>query len=70
MNAKWVISWINWYDYELHSQIIDAPDEMTAYRKALAASGIDGDDEEFNTVEEVKCFAFNCDGMVNAICIS
>lgn len=64
---KWVISWIDWFDHELKSDVVNVSSELKAYDKAVRALGFDPSDEELNSVEDYKHFAFNCDGMVNAI---
>ena len=64
---KYVISWIDWFDHNLKSDIISAGSGREALLKAVEALGFDPSEETFDTEEDIKHFAFNCDGMVNAI---
>lgn len=64
---KYVISWISWFDYNLKSDIISAGSDREALLKAIESLGFDPSDETLKTDEDIKQFAFNCDGMVNAI---
>ncbi len=64
---KFVISWISWYDHELKSEVIEEISEYQALRVALIRLGCDIEGEDFDTSSDLKQFAFDCDGMVNAI---
>lgn len=63
-----VISWINWFDYELQSEVIESDSALSATKEALLRlTGIDSSEQDLPTVEACKEFAFDCDGMVNAL---
>ena len=75
---KWVISWISWHDYELHMSYCIADTYEDALKYALRSlvglwEDLQGwkdyiEGLELNTSEDIKQEAFNCDGMVGAMC--
>lgn len=70
---RFVISWINWYDHDLQSKIVEADNEKEALIKCLLEDFYtDADTETLeeivkNSIEDLKTMAFNADGMINAI---
>jgi len=68
---KWCISWISWFDYIMHMDVVhirsSEHSEMDAINLALKRMGFDPEEEVFENVEEAKQFAFDCDGMVGAL---
>lgn len=64
---RFVISYISWFNYELKSEIVEAESVTEATRIALYRLTDANDLDEYITVEQMKQFAFDCDGMVNAI---
>ena len=63
---KYVVAWINFFDNELQQQYVVADNEFQALLKSNQ-DVIDMSDPIVNTMgmEELKQFAFNCDGMIS-----
>ena len=70
---KYCISWISFFDNNLYSKVVVAKSELEALGLALkeVCSTTDQIFEvpDFPTPDLCKSFAFDCDSMVNAICI-
>jgi hypothetical protein len=62
---KFVISWISFYDNELHMKEVYATDEDHALRLAYLELTDEGYESEWNV--NIKQAAFDCDGMVGAL---
>lgn len=65
---KYCVSWISFHDNELSSSIIEAPDLLSATKFAyFSLLDVDYEDDQPQSIVEIKQAAFDCDGMVNAI---
>lgn len=64
----YAVSYINWFDHELETHFKYADNKVHAMIQLLEDKGWKDADlsAQFSTVEEVKQFAFDCDGMVHA----
>jgi hypothetical protein len=59
---------INWFDNDLTSQIVDVDSIEDAMRYAFTElNGCEYPSDMDQTVEGIKQYAFDCDGMVNAL---
>ncbi len=69
MPRTFVISWINFFDNRLESRKVTANNELEALVLALrfCTGAEDWSYTEFKDAEAVKCKAFDCDSMVNAL---
>jgi hypothetical protein len=72
--SKFVVGHINWFNYDLKLEIVEAKDEMEAIKKHSEVKDFDwtrqGEDEQVRpceTIEEMQQTAFDCDSMVNVI---
>lgn len=65
---KFVISYINFFDNELHSEIITEDSLLGAIKVAyLKHTDTEYEDDLPQEIENIKQAAFDCDGMINAI---
>lgn len=65
---RYCISWISFYDNQLKSELIGAESEEIALRKALYnLYEVQDEETEKMNIETLKQFAFDCDGIINAI---
>lgn len=64
---NFVVSYIDWHENELYMRTISAESELAAIKMAFADKYGECNFDEQNTVEEVKCEAFNMDSMLGVI---
>ncbi|TFH06972.1 MAG: hypothetical protein E4H07_09680 [Nitrosomonadales bacterium] len=68
---KWVISWIGWHDYEMHMETVSILSsencEISVLKIALEKMGFTINNNVDRSVEGLKDFAFDCEGMIGAI---
>jgi len=65
---KYVFSYINFFDNVLTSKVIESDlDAFHVAFKEFCDRGWDLDDEDLETLEDLKKFAFNCDTMIEII---
>ena len=67
---KYVWAYINFYDNEIVMGHDEFNSEMDACKFVLEKQGISIEDESFEDIEDLKQFAFDCDCMVGAYCVS
>ena len=64
---RYVYSYINWFDHDLVSKIIESDETMIQVAKnELNANGYEVD-SEILTLQDLKRFAFDCDSMIEII---
>lgn len=63
--TKFVVAFINFYDNELHQEIVMATDWKEALHKCVHTQHFDF--SECVTIEDYKSFAFDCDCMISVI---
>lgn len=64
---KYVFSFINLFDHVMTSTVIESEkDSFEVAKEALLGRGYDPY-EESKTLEDLKCFAFDCDSMFEII---
>jgi hypothetical protein len=62
---KYVISYIRFFDNNLHIEFVLASSELEAGKLAYKkVTGIDYEGEDSSTLEDVKQAAFDCDAMI------
>ena len=62
-----VVAWINWFDHELHQEVVQALHEYHALEVANQDMISLENMHEFTTMQKLKVFAFDCDGMISVI---
>lgn len=66
---RFVVSYIDWFNNELYSHIINADDELQAIKTiAVEQYGFDSASvDSIENIEDFKGFCFDCDCMMNVI---
>ncbi len=61
---RWAAGYIDWFDHDLTTLIVEAGDWASALRLHPKFAGFD---IEYTTLEDVKRQAFDCDCMVECV---
>lgn len=61
---RYAVSYINWYDHELSTKIVEAENEIEAYKAEFKSHKIDLLTEP-KTVQDFKYEAFDADCMIH-----
>ena len=68
---RWVVSYINWMEYNLTSAIVYAPDWFSAVRMHPELQGQDNaewlDAMATKDIESIKVEFFDCDSMIECV---
>lgn len=66
---KYVFSHISFFDNVMTSKVIESDlDELTVATKEFTGmTGFDPSDTPINNLDDLKCFAFDCESMIEII---
>lgn len=63
----YVVAWINWFDHELHQEQVQALNDYHAIELANQDMISLENLHEFTNIQDLKQFAFDCDGMISVL---
>lgn len=70
MTRKYVWAFISFMDNEMVMGHGEFENEVEAMKFAMFEGGFDPSEEVIKTASDIKQFAFDCDAMVGAYCVS
>ena len=65
--TKYCVAWMNFFDNEIHQEVVSAITEKGALFKSQQDTIHLEDEDMKKSLEELKRFAFDCDGMISVI---
>ena len=63
----YVVAWISWFDHELHQEKVEALNEYHALEVSKQDMVSLQNMHEITNMQDLKQFAFDCDGMISVL---